>query len=236
MRLSVVIPYYNRRKLLLNVLTSIHGDLEVVIVDDGSSVEHQVDDIINNYEFDIKLIKLPVKTQWRGPTVAYNVGFSEASGNVIMINSSECVHIGDIIGYVFKNFEPNDYIAFSAFMGMPNMNVEFNDPDFIAKGEEVGAWWGVHSTIKNLIPYCGVISKENMDRLGGYDMRFASGIGWDDYDFTHRVKNLGLNTKIVDKPFCFHQYHDPTVYHNYNNLHLLEYLNITEPNRIKANG
>lgn len=231
MRLSIVIPYYDRRALLINVLKSIRplDDMEVIIVDDGSFV--QVDDIIDDYDFEIKILKLERKTRWRGPTVAYNVGFREADGDVIMINSSECVHIGDITGYVAKNFKPDDYIAFSALMGVENMDI-----DDIEKAESKGAWWGVHSTIKNLIPYCGVISKANMNKLCGYDMRFAGGIGWDDYDFTHRVKNLGLNTSIVDSPFVLHQYHEPTKYTDYSNLKLLEYLNKVEPNRIKACG
>ena len=126
MRLSIVLPYYNRRSLILNVLKSF-GDypIEVIIVDDGSSKEHQVDDILNNYNFEIKLIKLEPKTSWRGPTIAYNVGFKEATGDVIMINSSECVHIGDVIGYTFANFEPDNYFAFSACMECKGTGNEF---------------------------------------------------------------------------------------------------------------
>ena len=99
--------------------------------------------------------------------------------------------------------------------------MNFNDPDFVRNAQKHGAWWGVHSTIGNMIPYCGVISKENMDILGGYDLRFVSGIGYDDYDFTHRVKNLKLKTKIIDDPFVFHQWHKPTEYPNTKNLDLL---------------
>jgi len=234
MRLSVVMPYYNRRSLIKNVLASITpGDIEVIIVDDGSSMEHQIDDILDDYDFDIRLLKLAIKTAWRGPTIAYNVGFKEAQGDVIIINSSECIHVGNIIGYVTKNFRDNDYMAFSACMGEPGIEYDYSK-DFLKKAQEKGAWWGVHSSIGNMIPYCAAISKKNMDILGGYDLRFVEGIGYDDYDFTHRVKNLKLNTMIVDNPFCFHQWHKPTEYPNTRNLDLLKYLNLTEPDRITA--
>ena len=232
MKLSIVIPYFNRRTLILNVLRSFNRSypLEIIVVDDGSSDEHQIDDLIE--EYDLTLIKLP-KSEWKGPTQAYNIGFSQVTGDVILINSSECVHVGDVIGYVYENFKPKDYIAFSACMGEPGIEYDYSE-DFVAKAQKRGAWWGVHSSIGNSIPYCAAISKEDMDTLGGYDSRFIHGVGFDDYDFVHRIKNLGLKISIIDKPCCFHQWHKPTVYPNYRNLDLLKHLNEVEPNRIKA--
>jgi len=238
MKLSIVIPYFNRKPLLLTVLKSfnINYPVEVVIVDDGSSQEHHVDDIINDYDFGIKLIKLEPKIQWRVPVMAANIGFKEATGDVILVNGSEVVHIGDIIGYVFNNFKSDDYFAFSACMGRKPTDIKYDDPDFLKKIQEENAWWGVHSTIGNSIPYCAAISKENMDILGGYDSRFVGGVGFEDYDFTNRVKNLGLEISIIDNPFCFHQYHESVKYPNNKNLELLKYLNEHEPDRIKAMG
>lgn len=217
MRISVVIPYYNRKQKLINVLKSIGDVFEIIVVDDGSDKEHQIYDL----DFPIRIIRLE-KTGWRGPTIAYNAGFKAVEGDVILINSSECVHVGDIVGYVSDNFSMGDYMAFSALMG-------------IKEGMDMDkCWWGVHSTIGNCIPYCAAISKENMDILGGYDERFVGGIGYDDYDFTHRVKNLKLKIKIVDNPFVFHQWHKPTEYPNTKNLDLLNSLNKNFPDRIKC--
>jgi len=99
-----------------------------------------------------------------------------------------------------------------------------------------GGWWGIHSMVGNFIPYCAAISKDNMDTLGGYDLRFVEGVGFDDYDFTHRINNLGLKRICIDNPFCFHQWHTPTEYPNTKNRDLLNYLNIHDPKRIKVNG
>ena len=221
--------------MLLNVLRSFNANypIEIVIVDDGSSKEHRVDDIINDFDFNVTLIKRP-ESRWKGPTEAYNIGFQNATGDVIMINSSECVHIGDVIGYVFDNFQPDSYIAFSACMATECMQGRIIES--VMEAQKLGAWWGVHSTIGNCIPYCAAISKANMDTLGGYDSRFVDGVGYDDYDFTHRVKNLKLKISVVDDPFVYHQWHKPTDYPNTRNLDLLNYLNATEPDRIRAYG
>ena len=74
-----------------------------------------------------------------------------------------------------------------------------------------------------------------MDVLGGYDERFVHGIGYDDYDFTHRIKNLGMKMVCIDRPFVFHQWHRPTDYPDTRNLDLLNMLNEKFPKRIKAN-
>ena len=132
MKLSVILPYYNRRTLIQNVLKSFNRkySVEVIIVDDGSNKENQLDDLIDEYDF--TLIKLP-ESLWNVPTTAYNLGFAHATGDVIMINSSECIHVGDVIGYVNKKLKPKEYMAFSACMGEPGIEYDyiFNsiDPD-----------------------------------------------------------------------------------------------------------
>jgi glycosyltransferase involved in cell wall biosynthesis len=213
MKLSIVIPYHNRRQLLINVLDSMNlKDVELIIVDDGS--KEPVDDLKEWYP--INLIKLP-QHDWCGACIAYNTGFGIATGDVIMLNSSEVTHHGNVIGYVFENFKAGMFMSFAARMSDPS-----------------GGWWGVHSTIGNFIPYCAVISRKDMELLSGYDERFAKGIGFDDYDFTHRVRNLGLKMICVDDPFVVHQYHEPTKYINTINKDLLDYLNTNYLCRIKA--
>jgi len=229
-KLSIVIPYYNRKQLLINVLKSIDyysigNNVELIVVDDGSDNQQQIYDIkLKN--LNINLIRIERSTKWRGPCIAYNIGFKAAMGDVIMINSSEVVHMGDVIGYVFKNMTPDKYIAFSTYMA--------NEDEVLYK-LIFNNFWGVHSSIGNSIPYCAAIGKEKMDILGGYDERFAKGIGFDDYDFTDRIYNLGLKMIIIDKPFVVHQWHKPTEYLNTINLDLLNYLRINFPDRIKAN-
>jgi glycosyltransferase involved in cell wall biosynthesis len=249
--LSIVIPYYNRKQLLINTLKSINYfkseyPIEIIIVDDGSNNEHQVNDISTLFpDLNINLIILSRDTsKWRGAAIAYNTGFDAATGDVILINSADTIHMGDIIGYIFKFLTEKSYISFSTYQGTPEMLGGFNNfnweiPDVTKRLIDIGLpysnWWNSHSTNYTLIPYCGALTTENMRTLGGYDERFIKGIGYDDYDFIDRVKNLGLKTELIDDPFCVHQHHKATVYSNTINLDfLVGYLRKQFPNRIKA--
>ena len=69
-------PYYNRRHLILHTLKTIaqteYKDIEVIIVDDASDPEYQLDDIVNNYWFPIKLIKIKPEQRWWSVTATKN--------------------------------------------------------------------------------------------------------------------------------------------------------------------
>jgi glycosyltransferase involved in cell wall biosynthesis len=221
MKLSIVIPYHNRRQLFLNVLKSINirDDVELIIVDDGSNEQNKINDIkILFPKFNINLIVLPEHRKWQNPCIAYNTGFNAATGDLIMLNSSEVIHVGDVIGYVFDHFKDNMFICFSTLM----------------KNADGTSWWGTHSSIGNFMTYCAVLSRKNMETLSGYDERYQFSMGFDDYDFTRRVYHLGLGMICIDKPYCIHQYHEPTKYTNEINKDLLSYLDKNFPKRIKA--
>ena len=60
--ISIVMGYYNRKQQTINTLNYFKNykdyNFEVIIVDDNSTPEHQLDDIIKNYTFPIKYIKI----------------------------------------------------------------------------------------------------------------------------------------------------------------------------------
>jgi glycosyltransferase involved in cell wall biosynthesis len=246
--LSIVMPYYNRRELLLNTLKSIEHSkgeypIEIVIVDDGSNKEHTINDISDIFPtLNINLIvQKRSLNAWRGPTIAYNIGFAAAKGDVIMINCAEGFHAGNIIDYVFQNFKEKSYMSFSAYAGDPKVTETLTKWDgkerinnVIEKIKPLNNEWHSHSSNYTLIPYCAAINMEDMKILSGYDEQFEMGIGYDDYEFVDRVKNLGLDLQLIDVPFCIHQWHKPVLYTNKRNLQLLTALRRSFPNRIKV--
>ena len=50
-----------------------------------------------------------------------------------------------------------------------------------------------------------------MDKLGGFDERYAGGIGYDDNDFIARIR-ARMTVEITDSPLVVHQAHKPTDY------------------------
>lgn len=262
-KLSIVMSYYNRRRLLLNTLKSIEylnrdqSAIEIIIIDDGSNEEHRINDINELFpKLDINLIVLKRdNTDWRNPVTSWNTGLNAVTGDIILINSSECMHFGGIIDYIFRFLDSGHYFAFSTYSVDSEIVNKLNEIDWttdiipqmdIAIGQrhsmpenwhdgETG--WYSHSKYRStLIPFCAAITRTDMETLSGFDERFSEGIGFDDCDFEDRVRNL-LKPIMIDDPFCIHQAHTLTVYEPTRtqlNRNLWIHLKVDFPNRVKA--
>jgi len=102
--------YYNRRKLLEETLKSIQRskfkNYEIIVVDDAST--ERIDDL------PVKVIRLEQKDKWyHNSCVPYNIGFSQCSGDLIIIQNAECLHYSNIINYVKNNLNETNYLSFS---------------------------------------------------------------------------------------------------------------------------
>lgn len=88
MKVSVVIPTFNRKQSLLRCLTSIGKDVEIVVVDDGSS---------DGTAEVVKQMSHPelvyVQQANGGPASARNKGIGIASGDYIAFTDDDCVAV-----------------------------------------------------------------------------------------------------------------------------------------------
>lgn len=120
--------YFNRKEQLKFTLHTIkktkYENIEIIIVDDASDLEHRVidfiDDIKGNLDIRVITIKKEEKT-WLNPCIAYNKGFAAATGDIFIIQNPEVCHIGDCINYVAKNLEIGDWLTLNCY-GSPNFN------------------------------------------------------------------------------------------------------------------
>ena len=112
--------YYNRINLLNKTLKSIERfnpqDLEIIIVDDASPDPDEIDGVLKKFSLDIKIFKLEKNQKtWMNPCIPNNIGFSHASGDVIIIQNPECIHYGDIINKVKSEIKENTYLNFACY-------------------------------------------------------------------------------------------------------------------------
>lgn len=119
-RINIVMAYYNRKQQTVTTLDTIalssHKNFAVIIVDDGSEPEHQLDDIINNYLFEIKLIKIAKSNKkWVNPCVPYNIGLNHTDSEIVFLQNPEVCHIGDVIMHANNNLTRNDYYTYSCY-------------------------------------------------------------------------------------------------------------------------
>ena len=222
--ISIVMGYYNRKLQTINTLNyfqqryGIH-DYEVIIVDDNSVVDQQLDTIIQNYTFPIKYIKITEEEKGDriNPCTTYNRGFKEAEGKYVVIQNPECIHRGDILGYVKSNLTYDDYIAFSCYNCSSHELTQelLHDPSLINNQSfslRNKFRWYNHPTIRPVhYHFCAAMMNDNLKLLGGFDEQFAKGHSYDDNEILLSIsKNLKLNITTVDPNqggYVIHQWH-----------------------------
>jgi len=220
MKISIVTSYYNRKNLLVNTLKSItktnHKNFEFIIVDDASSEDHRIEDLINDFPF-VKIIRIEPENKWySNPCVPFNMGFKQAQGDILIIQNPECFHTSDIISFVEKNLKENDYFAFGCYslseektkqlLENPDSHNQmvFNGGRASFNGDD--AWYN-HSFHRPVgYHFTSAIYRSKMVDLGGFDERFANGNGFDDDELLHRIKKI-CDFKIIDNPLVLHQHH-----------------------------
>jgi GT2 family glycosyltransferase len=231
MKISIVTSYYNRKEQFLTTLKTIKlskqiDNLEIIVVDDGSSDVQRLDDIIIDYPF-VKLIRIEPQDKWyANPCIPFNKAINSATGDIIVLQNPECLHVGDILTNIVDNLTNDNYITYSVYSADYNATSEikeyyfnehdvfgyikdrltpFNTQNYVSEGRSC---WYNHSLHRPCAyHFISAITKENMNKLNGFDERFASGIGFDDDEFLYRVRKLGLNVEIIDSPFGVHQWH-----------------------------
>jgi glycosyltransferase involved in cell wall biosynthesis len=219
-RIVVCMPYFDRQfqldKTLATIAKSRHTDFSVVIVDDNSPR-----DIVRPYlPFKVDIIKLREKS-WTNCAPVWNIGFAKAlsyNPDIIVLQSPECYHVGDLISNAEKIVTDRNYLAFGCFRLNEKTTFSKHDIFKLAASHNYGvgsewdeddnAWWN-HPIYNEVPQYWGTaISARNLVNLNGIDERFAHGYAYEDGYFVHQVKNLGLRIDITAYPFVVHQWHE----------------------------
>jgi glycosyltransferase involved in cell wall biosynthesis len=241
-KISVVLAYYNRRALLEKTLESIsctkHPDFEVIVVDDASIEAHRVEQLQATFSF-LKVHRVvPDKKTWRNPCVPNNIGFGLASGDVVVIQNPECLHLGDILTDVANTWVTNDYLVYGCYaldthktnllQAVPSNDIEALRNIILPTNDlpldqcpHKNRWYQHSVYSPRCFNFCTAIGKVDLGALGGFDDAFAKGIGYDDTEFIARIKKKGMNVRMIDSPMVIHQWHPYTNYSGKNwDLHM----------------
>jgi glycosyltransferase involved in cell wall biosynthesis len=232
-KISIVSAYYNRKDLLWRSIMSIKAsnfkDFEYVLVDDASDDEHRIEDFASLYPF-IKLIRInPKEKTWTNPCVPFNIGFSQAKGDYIIIQNPECVNMGDVLSYVNDKLTLNKYLVFACYslgqastnkLRQINLNTSIEElvtnvssalggflPRSCDEGSRFESWFSHPEYRKCFFNFLTAITKEDLYDLGGFDEEYANGFAYDDTDFAMRIVKKNMDIEMVASPFCLHQYH-----------------------------
>ena len=234
-KISIVMTYYNRIIQLKRTLDTISETnynkklIEVIIYDDRSDIE-PCNINLSDYDFNIKIIYGEYN---RYPSIinalyAYNNAFKYISGEFVILQNSECLHIGDLISYVINNCKLNHMISFPCW-STANDNISqklFNSRNNIDKIKNIidNDWklqdkypnkfkgWYNHKTLRpECLHFCNAFRYDFLLKNGIFNRKLKTLCAFDDNEFAERILlNKNFNVTIPEhnyKLFAVHQFH-----------------------------
>ena len=210
MKYSVIVPVYNRPDEVAELLESLaaqsSGDFEVIIVEDGSTVECR--DVCRSYEdrLDLKYFAKPNS----GPGQSRNYGAERASGDYLLVVDSDVVLPHDYIKAVDEALASgsNDTTPIAAFGGPDAAHpaftpvqkaISYSMTSFFTTG-------GIRGGKKKLDKFYPRsfnmgIRADVYRQLGGFTrMRFG-----EDIDFSYRIVEAGYEPQLFPGAWVWHK-------------------------------
>lgn len=235
MKISAIMPTYNRGNLIENSIESIYRQEvvpdELIVVDDGSTdnTKEVVDKLRKRYK-NIRYFYRN-KKKWENPCVPLNIGIKKAKYELIVFCLSDIVHIGNTIKFMKYKHEQRDlqYIIGSTLYWMgKDVKVSkelWKTPEKITEIDCVVEWNHKLYTKDNQIVcqhdlYTSNIAscrREHLIKVGGFDEELTEFYGHEDSEITQRLlnmyvdKNTGLSKfKLIRDNSIkgIHQYHE----------------------------
>lgn len=201
--ISIIMPYWNRLELLTRSLDRMGElypdyDLEVIVVDDGSTLEPLLEGTIpKGYPWPVHGVTLPRKNHALNPCVPINMGVKASRGYVIVLTNPEIYHPTSILGDMLDELiaaGPKGYIIASTWSTDHNR-------------------WYAHSSItskKNRalgrlplpagsgLHFCTMMYRKFYDEVGGFDEEYRDGQGVEDNDFLWTLWKAGATFRMMD--------------------------------------
>lgn len=212
---SILMPYYERSSQLHWTLSSLiyqykkRKDYEVIIVQDTKNS----DDVANvaalfRPSIDILMVRMSGEDTYN-PACLFNSAARVARGKFLILTSPECLHWTNVLSIFDEELHKNhDAYVVAACESATNCS---KNVSAMCDFEYDHHMWYQHSEHRNLCyHFCSVISQKLFNELGGFDERYANGVGYDDDDFINRVRQAGIAIVTRDDAWTIHQEHKRT--------------------------
>lgn len=202
-KVSVIIPTYNRAKLLRPCLRSVlgqtHTDLEAIVIDDGSTDDTAA--LLNEAARKDSRLKV-LKQDRKGAQVARNLGFAESSGEFVSFLDDDDLWHPEKLARQLAAFHPEidgvicQTVWFREWPGDHNFifNV-IDDRDYLARFLKLDVVWQTAAPLWR---------KSFLTQVGPWDVRLTSG---QDLDFHTRCLCYQPKIKILPEVLNFFREH-----------------------------
>ena len=205
MKYSLIIPVYNRPdevdELLQSIALQTYKDMEVIVVEDGSSVTCA--DVVQKYakHLDLKYFQKPNS----GPGQSRNYGAERSQGEYLIVLDSDCVLPPTYLEEIEKELSANPCAAF----GGPDRAHESFSPVQKAINYSMTSFFttgGIRGGKKKMDKFyprsfnMGIQATLYRQLDGFSDMRFG-----EDIDFSIRIFKSGASCRLFPKAWVWHK-------------------------------
>lgn len=234
-KITIIMTYFNRITQFIHTLDTIEESkypkhlIEIICIDDRSEKEPLIIDL-SKYSYNIKLIYSDFErdSDIINPLYAYNNAFKYINGEIVIIQNSECMHIGDIISYSYKNMNKDTYISFPCW-ATANEDIScdiFNNRHKSSALEKIisenwnklndyppefKGWYNEKMLRPECLHFCCAMHINTFKKIGLFNTSISKLLGFDDNDYAERIMfNNNINIIIPEHNynlFTVHQYH-----------------------------
>lgn len=186
---SVIIPCYNSGALIdgaiQSALAQTHHDLEIVVIDDGSSDNLTVNLLNNNHWERTRILR----QENMGPAAARNEGIRAANGEFILpLDADDRIDPS----YVEKTL--------AVMHSQPGVGIVYTKA--LLFGLQQGPWdyltYSLQAmVINNVISNTALYRKSDWEQVGGYTESMRHGV--EDYDFWIKLLSIGIEVHQIDE-------------------------------------
>lgn len=210
-KVSVIIATYNSKSSLINCIKSLEnqdykGEIEIVIVDDGSTDGTLGAIRSGKWKRRVKILKQSRK----GPAAARNLGAKNARGEIFVFTDADCIAPSGWISNIVRTYgqfpeivgiggplHPSKSNIFSALEIIKNKRLhKMGDRTMVGKEE-------VPVGFTNNMSYKAHIFR----KFGGFDERFPKPAG-EDFDLKQRICRAGYKVAFIPNPIIHMEDYD----------------------------
>ena len=191
MKLSVIIPAYNAEKYINEAIDSVHrggwdGELEVIVVDDGSSDK--------TLETALKSADKVIGSEHKNAANARNKGVESANGEFIFFLDADDILADGILGELQKELQNTDAVF---AMAKDFISPEISEEDKVTLSARQDCYFGI-------LPGCALLKKSLFDSVGLFDEGLGSGetVAW-----MMRLRDICPKFKQVSKISLYRRIH-----------------------------
>jgi len=214
MKLSLIVPTFNRANLLRYGLYSILNqdrkklDIEILVINDGE--QDETESVCQEYsQLNIRYFYIGNRKKdrrWVCPVYPINYGVSQSTGEIIILTCPEIYHLDETLSGIHDELLKNDH-AMASPMGrddhhgaaleyIKNHGGKF-DREFLHRC----------SRLNDRLPFCMGMKKHWFEKIGGYNEQYDNGIGYEDAEFINRAISNGIQ-HVQSRGMAIHLYHD----------------------------